>query len=135
MSRVFKTESSSTERNRLSKGIVLALRELMQQTEPNNLSFDLVSFISIALDNIYKSIDRSCAAWEKKGYWVKADRFRREWEWSGARSIDLRNALLADDWAKVAVLAAGIGIKFNKIKVSARHRLGTPWIGANKLIK
>jgi hypothetical protein len=135
VSRVFKTESSSTERNRLSKGIVLALRELMQQTEPNDLCLDLVSFVSIALDNIYKSIDSSCAAWEKKGYWVKADRFRREWEWSGDKSIGLRKALLAEDWAKIAELAAGIGIKFNKITVSPHHRLGTPWVGAHKIIK
>jgi hypothetical protein len=134
VSRIFKAESNSTQRNRLSKGIVLALRELMQQTEPNDLSVDLVCFVSVALDNIYKTIDDSVVAWEKKGYWVKADRFRREWEWTQKSSIGIKEAVRVNDWAKLALLVAEVGIKFNKVTISPHHRLGTPWIGAKKLV-
>ena len=38
----------------------------------------------LALEEIAVSIDVSVQAWEKRDYWVKADRFRMEWEWAGA---------------------------------------------------
>ena len=35
------------------------------------------------LEAIDESIEQSVAAWEKRGYWLKADRFRQEWRWAG----------------------------------------------------
>ncbi len=37
----------------------------------------------LALEEINSNIDKSVEAWEKRGYWVKADKFRLDWEWSG----------------------------------------------------
>ena len=45
-------------------------------------SRDLAAFIAISLEKIFETVETSVVAWEKKGYWVKADRFRLEWEWS-----------------------------------------------------
>ena len=75
------------------------------------------------------------AAWEKRGYWVKADRFRLDWEWSGRLGTSMRQAVLAEDWATVAGLSAQVGQKLAKVSVPVRHRLGTPWVGAWKHIK
>lgn len=130
MSRVINPESAGKERTRLIKCIVLALRELMQQTETNSASNDLAAFISIALQEIHDSIDSSVTAWEKRGYWVKADRFRMEWEWTGRVSSAMKNALLSNDWGEVAGQSAYIMQKFFTVQVPARHRLGTPWVGA-----
>ena len=38
-------------------------------------------------------IDSSVAAWEKRGYWVKADRFRMEWAWAGSLAEKMRTAM------------------------------------------
>jgi len=130
LSRVINPESAGKERTRLIKCIVLALRELMQQTEPNSASKDLAAFIAIALQEIHDSIDSSVNAWEKRGYWVKADRFRMEWEWTGRVSRAMKNALLGEDWGGVAGQSALIMQKFFTVQVPARHRLGTPWVGA-----
>jgi hypothetical protein len=47
----------------------------------------------------------------------------------------MRAALLANDWAGVARLAAQVAEKLNGIQLPQRHRLGTPWVGAyTKLI-
>lgn len=135
LGRVINTESGTTERNRLSKGIVLALRELMRQSEPNDLSRDLAAFISLALMDIYQSIDSSVIAWEKRGYWVKADRFRREWEWAQQVSEKLKTSLTNEDWATIAMLSVQVAQKFMKIKVSDKHHLGTPWVGAWKKLQ
>ena len=68
-------------------------------------------------------------AWEKKGYWVKADRFRMEWVWTERMGKQMREAVLNDDWATIALTVAQLGGKLNNVDVPVRHRLGTPWEG------
>ena len=134
MSRVINPNALGKERDRLSKEVVLALRELAQQASTGPQTYDLAAFIASALQGIADTIDPSVQAWEKRGYWVKADRFRMEWMWTGQYAKDFRIALLADDWAQVAMLSAKIGGKFSGVKIPVRHRMGQPWVGAwNKL--
>jgi hypothetical protein len=123
-------ESAGKERTQLSKAIVLAVRELAKQAEVTNEARDLAAFIALALRTISDGIDVSVAAWEKRGYWVKADRFRMDWLWTGSVADKLKSAILADDWGTVAMLSAQIAQKFNKIVISENHRLGKPWVGA-----
>jgi hypothetical protein len=91
---------------------------------------DLAAFIAIALRSISEGIDVSVAAWEKRGYWVKADRFRMEWLWTGSFADKMKVAIFTDDWGTIAMLMPQIAQKFNKIVVSDNHRLGKPWTGA-----
>ena len=130
MSRVINPESVGKQRTQLSKSIVLALRQLARQTDTNGETRDLAAFISIALQAISEGIDSSVAAWEKRGYWVKADKFRMEWAWSGSTGERMKTALLAEDWPSIAMLAAQVGQKLSKVQVADNHRLGKPWIGA-----
>ena len=132
MSNVYNPDSAGKDRTRLSKTIVIALRELMRQPEPNDQTEDMTAYVVLALEEINSNIDKSVEAWEKRGYWVKADKFRLDWEWSGKFSRDLRKALLAEDWGGVAMTAVKIGQKFNKVTIAEHHRLGTPWVGAYK---
>ncbi|PKN87371.1 MAG: hypothetical protein CVU46_04580, partial [Chloroflexi bacterium HGW-Chloroflexi-8] len=94
MSRVINPESSGKERTKLTKTIVKAIRELMVQKEPNKLTKDLTAYISIALMEIHKTVDVSVEAWEKRGYWLKADKFRLDWEWTEIFSVQMRDSLL-----------------------------------------
>jgi len=135
LSRVINPNSPGKERTRLSKAIVLAVRELMQQPEPNDTSRDLAAFIVQALERISAGVDTSVEAWEKRGYWVKADRFRMEWAWTARIAAQLRAALLADDWPQVAALSIQAAQKLGNIKVSPRHRMGAPWVGAWKALQ
>ena len=130
MSRVINTEGAGKERTRLVKSVVLAMRELMRQSEPDGRSRDLAAFIALALVQISETVEVSVAAWEKKGYWVKADRFRMEWAWCGRMGSQMRQALLMDDWATVALVTAQVGGKLQDVDVPVRHHLGEPWEGA-----
>ncbi len=130
MSRVIKTESAGKDRTRLSKEVVIALRELMRQSQPDDTSRELAAFIALALGDINATIEASVAAWEKRGYWVKADRFRLEWEWTGVMAGKMRKAVLEDDWGMVALNAAQVAQKFMAVQVPQHHRLGKPWEGA-----
>ena len=134
MSRVINPDSAGKERTQLSKGIVLALRELARQEEPGPESRDMAAFIALALGNIAEGIDVSVLAWEKRGYWVKADRFRMEWLWASTYADKMKAAILADDWATIAITMTQVAAKLSKVNVPAGHRLGRPWVGAWKKI-
>lgn len=135
MSRVYNPDSAGKERKLLTRSVVLALRELMKQGEAHDTTYDLTAYISLSLAEIGRTIDTSVEAWEKRGYWVKADKFRLEWEWADLYSQKLREALLVSDWAVVAATAAKTAQKFSKVTVPERNRLGTPWVGAWKTFK
>jgi hypothetical protein len=132
LGRVINPDSSGKERTKLTKGIVKAIRQLMVQSQPDQNTRDLAAYIVLGLEDIYRSIDVSVLAWEKRGYWVKADRFRIDWEWTAQTSKQMRDALLKEDWAQVAMMAAKTAQKFNHVKIPVNNRIGEPWIGAYK---
>jgi hypothetical protein len=130
LSRVINPESAGKDRTRLSKAIVLAVRELAKQKDISDETKDLAAFIAIALKTIAAGIDVSVAAWEKRDYWVKADRFRMDWMWTGQYADKMKVAIFTNDWGTIAMLMPQIAQKFNKVVVSDNHRLGKPWVGA-----
>lgn len=135
MSRLIKTDTVGKDRARLTKAIVLAVRELAKQNDVTTEAKDLAAFIALALQAISDGIDESVAAWEKRDYWVKADRFRMEWMWAGQIAAKMKTALSEDDWGAIAMLMPQIASKLNKIQVSDNHRLGKPWVGSYKRMK
>jgi hypothetical protein len=134
LSRVINPDSVGKERTRLTKGIVLCIRELAKQTAVTTETKDLAAYIALALQSVSDGIDVSVAAWEKRDYWVKADKFRMEWMWAGQFAEKMKNAVLSDDWAAIAMLMPQIASRFGKTKVSDNHRLGKPWVGAYMLL-
>jgi hypothetical protein len=130
LSRIINPDSAGKERTRLSKAVVLAVRELAHQERPGPESRDLAAFIALALSIIAETIDISVAAWEKRDYWVKADKFRMEWAWAGNYAGKMRTAVMTDNWGEIPLIAAQVAQKLNKITVPAGHRLGHPWVGA-----
>ena len=134
MSRIINTESAGKQRNKLIKAIVISIRELMKQGAIDDTTKDLAAFISRGLLAIHATIEQSVGPWEKRGYWVKADKFRLEWAWTKDVGEDMVKAVLDEDWAGVAAFAAVVGEKFSNIEVSERHRMGKPWVGAYQLL-
>jgi hypothetical protein len=134
LSRVINPDSVGKERTRLTKSIVLCIRELAKQANVTPEAKDLAAYIALALQAISDGIDTSVAAWEKRDYWVKADKFRMEWLWAGQLAAKMKTAVLTDDWAVIALLMPQIASKFSKIEVSDNHRLGKPWVGAYTLL-
>jgi hypothetical protein len=109
VSKIINTESAGKNRNLLVKSVVVALRALLQQNDTGDETRDITAYISIALKSISNTVDESVAAWEKRGYWVKAERFRMDWEWTGNYSKSYQDALFKEDWGAVASLAARTG--------------------------
>ena len=133
MSRIINVESAGKERTRLLRCILLGIRELGQQNEVNETTRDLVAFISLSLQQVNGLIDVSVTAWEKRGYWLKADRFRMEWIWTVDIGKKLSDSLIIEDWAQIAGLIGKTAEKLKSIHVPKHHKLGKPWEGAWKV--
>lgn len=130
MSRVINPSVPGKDRLRYKKGIALALRELMKAGEPTKRTLDIVAYIALALEGIAVTVNLTAAAWEKRNYWLKADRFRREWDWAGQLSGEMRALVLAQDWDGIALFSAKIYQHVGDVKISEKHRMGQPWLGA-----
>jgi len=130
LGRVINPEGAGKERTQLVRSVVLALRELMQQTTADQRTQDLAAYIALALQAIDETVEVSVAAWEKRDYWLKADRFRMEWAWAGRLGENMRKAVLTDDWPLAAQTAAAVAEKVKSTVVPKRHGLGEPWNGA-----
>ena len=135
MGRVISTENLVTERNRMLKAMAIATRELAKQPSFNAASRDLLAFLVLALEKVAESIERSVMPWEKRGYWLKADRFRMDWDWVGPLASKLRTALMSEDEGQLAQDMAALSQKLSGVKVAEKHRIGTPWLGAMEKLK
>jgi len=120
LSRVINPEGVGKLRNQLCRHIIMAIRSLMQQSDLTKDSKDIAAFVGISLLEIYKTIDVTVTPWEKRGYWVKADRFRLEWEWTERYAKNLYKALLKDDWGEIASLFVNIGTHLKNVKPPVR---------------
>ncbi|MBR6090013.1 MAG: hypothetical protein IKP86_08780 [Anaerolineaceae bacterium] len=130
MSRIVNSESAGKDRARLTKTVVIAIRELLRMKEPGDLSRDLIACILLSLDGIYDTVDASVEAWEKRGYWLKADRFRMDWQWTKIIADQMRPLVFSENYAELIPLMVQTLQALDSVKVSENHRLGTPWTGA-----
>jgi hypothetical protein len=83
--------------------LLVHLPELINKDQP--LARDLLSVAGTALRDIYEDAEQSAKAWDKKAFHVRADEFRREWDWAlgasnyalglAARSTPLSHEALA----------------------------------------
>jgi hypothetical protein len=134
LSRVINIENAGKERTLLSRHILLSIRELGLSNGDLEKSRDLVAFIILALGQISQTIDGSVAAWEKRGYWVKADRFRMEWGWTQVKSDQLYKDLQNQNWDAIIKQVIQITQKLSAVKLPARKSVTEPWKDAYKLL-
>ena len=135
MGRVINPERAGKERNRLARSIVGALRRLGKQEEINDETRDLAAYIALALYAITDTIDPTVEAWEKRGYWVKADRYRMDWIWTEKYASRMQKAVLTEDWGTVVQLAVDIGGKLEKHKGMKPKQGQEYWTGSYSKIR
>ncbi len=132
MGRLIKLGTAGKDRVLLEKGIVLAIRQLAGQQDMDDSTRDLLAYIALSLQSIGETIDASVAAWDKRGYWVKADRYRMQWAWAIRLGNEMKDALLGNDWARVGRMTGEVTQKLSTVKIAQRNRMGSPWQGSYK---
>lgn len=130
MSRIVHTDSPSAQRQRLRRTIAEALNRLMAKKELDDETQDLAALIVFALREIDAGIERSATAWDKRHYYVKADRLRHEWEWAARAADRMTNLIKGGDWARLPVVLASLAPRFSDIQVAKLTRSAELWSGA-----
>jgi len=130
LSRVINPQPPGRERNQLVKSIGLSIRELAFQDELNPEVKDITAFVALSLNAISSTVDQTASAWEKRGYWVKADRFRMEWSWVDIYYKKIIVAINNDDWEELSSINIQIAQIISYIKLPKRNQRVKPWKGA-----
>ena len=95
MSRVINPNSPGKRRNQLRRTIAEILRHLMLKRELDEEARDMAAALVFSLRGIADTIEVSTVAWEKRNYYLKADRFRRKWEWATPAAERLEDLIRA----------------------------------------
>jgi hypothetical protein len=126
-------DNAGKRRDRYTKATVLAMRELVNKRKVDDQARDLTAFIVLTLRQIDETIDETCKAWEKRDYWIKADRFRQEWIWTNSAEAKLREAVLENKWNLVPGVVKEMAKHLQNVTIPKRD-WGTPWDGAYALL-
>ena len=129
MARVFRPESGSSKRNRMLRQIATALRYAAEGNPSQEETLDLLAFVALCLHEIEITVEQAADAWERRDYWVKADRYRHTWSWVPASARELEESLAASDVEAAMGAALNIAQSLDGTKpYKARNK--RPWQGA-----
>ncbi len=130
MGRLVQTDSTGTQRARLRRTVAEVLKRLMAKPELDEEARDLAALIVYVLREIAEGVEKSAGAWDKRHYYIKADRLRAEWDWTDRFSERMTNLLLAGDWSRVPVALAQLAPRFADVNVVKLTRSSALWEGA-----
>ena len=129
MSRIIAVDSVGQERHRLRRTIAESLRRLAGKQTFDEESKDLAALIVFSLRRLEEGVDRTATAWEKRDYYLKADRFRLQWEWVEETAYALESALLLGQLDQVPEILVTMFPQFNDITVARYTRSPDLWEG------
>ncbi|NHZ72720.1 MAG: hypothetical protein GWP17_06525, partial [Aquificales bacterium] len=81
------------------------------------------------LREISEGVEKSAAAWEKRDYWLKAERFMRDWEWAKETAVNIEDVIRHDAWDLLPELLAELFPHFVDIQIKTMTRKADLWRG------
>jgi hypothetical protein len=129
LTRIIATESVGQQRHKLRRTIAEALRRLATKQTFDQESLDLAALIVFSLRRLEEGIEQTTTAWEKRDYYLKADRFRLEWDWLNDTAYNLETALLLGNHDRVPEILATLFPKFADITIARYTRSPKLWEG------
>ena len=132
MSRIVHVDSPTKVRNRNMRSIAEMLRQLMQKPQMDAEARDMASMITLLLWEIADGVEQSAKAWEKRDYWMKAERFIRDWKWTAEIAANLEDVIRNEAWDLVPELMADLYPNFTDIQIKTMTRKASLWQGAYK---
>ena len=130
MSRVITIDGPGTVRNRHRRTIAEALRRLSQKPQLDDEAKDLAALIVFSLHGMADTVDRTTDAWEKRDYFLKAERFREQWRWLEPTADELSGVIHEGQWDQLPSALAGLMPHFADIRIKQMTRKPTLWQGA-----
>jgi hypothetical protein len=130
MSRIINSNNAAKVRNQNLRLIAAAMRTIGRSAAVDEQVKDLSSALVFLLREVHESAEHSASAWEKRGYWMKADRFLREWQWAAHNAANLEDVIRNDAWDLLPRVLADITPHLADIHVNKAPSAGQTWRGA-----
>ena len=132
MSRVINTNSPTKIRNQNRRLIAELMQRLGKKQEVDDEVKDMAAAIVFSLRTIYDTCESAAKAWEKRDYWIKAERFLREWRWTQKMAANIEDVIREDAWDLIPQLLMELFPKFSDIQVKTLTKKPIEWQGAYK---
>ena len=133
MGRIVSTERPGKIRNQHRRTVAETLRRLSQKSQLDDEAKDLAALIVFSLHGIADTVDQTIDAWEKRDYWMKAERFREQWRWLEPITDEL-SAIVGGDgegrWGHLPAILAQLIPHFADVTIKKMTRRPTLWRGA-----
>ena len=110
------------------------LRHLTIKRQMDDETKDMVAAIILALRDIEQTTELTTDAWEKRNYFLKADRFRLEWEWVGPIADELQNLAVEERWDSLPIALAKLLPRFADVRIAKMTRGPDTWRSAYDLL-
>ncbi len=130
MSRVISLHGPGKTRRHHRRTIAEALRRLSQKPQLDEEARDLAALIVFCLHGIADTVDQTIGAWEKRDYWMKAERFREEWRWLDPLADELGSVIYHGHWDQLPTVLAQLMPYFSDVRVKRMTRKSSLWRGA-----
>lgn len=130
MARVVNTNSPGKRRNHATRTIAEMMRRLSQKAEMDHEAHDMAACIVLCLREIDGTVIESITAWEKRGYWQKADKFQLEWMWAGQLASQMEKMIREDDWQQMPEMMMKLFPHFSGIEIKNLTRKADTWEGS-----
>ena len=130
MSRVINTNGPGPRRNQAKRTIAEALRHLREKPKLDAETKDLAAIIAFSLREISETVEESATAWDDRDYYLKADRFRRDWMWAGQSNRELTTILRDGHWDALPPALAKLLPHVADVTITKFTRSADVWAGA-----
>jgi hypothetical protein len=134
MSRIININNPSKVRNQNQRTIAEILRRIGAKSTIDDETKDMVSTIVFLLREIFAGVESSIEAWEKKGYWMKADRYLRHWEWTAEVAANLEDVIRNKAWDLLPRVLADLLPFISDVQIKTFTRDKSIWQGNYKLL-
>ena len=132
MSRVINMDNPAKRRNANQRTVAELLRRLSQKSELDADAKDMAATIVFCLREISAGVEQTVTAWEKRDYWMKAERFLREWEWAGEMAANLEDVIRNEAWDLLPGLLAELFPRYTDIQIKTLTRKPEVWRSAHQ---
>ena len=130
MSRIIATEGPGKIRSQHRRTIAEALRRLSQKPGLDDEGKDLAALIVFCLHRIADTVEQTTEAWDKRNYYLKADRFREGWRWVEPMTDELSAVIYEERWNQLPEVLVQLMPHFSDITIKKLTRKPSLWKGA-----
>lgn len=130
MGRVINTNNPGKRRNSFMRTSAEILRRLSQQKEVDEDTKDMIAMLVYCMRGIDGTVEESIRAWEKRGYWKKADDFQQKWWWASLMASSLEKLVRSDKWDDLPDVMIKLFPHVSDIQINKMTRNPKDWEGA-----